>query len=187
MTSPPCSDLRLGRHELRGDATEEICSLESIGVGADERNQQHRPDRDRADDAREIGGPAPAQKPDQERDQRRRACEALMIETENRRPGRGDEQRGERAAQNEKRREEAHQPSRFRVLSRPPRTARDRALRKRSPSPAMIAARSGSLMSSQAAISSVERPQPMQSAVSGSTTQILTQGVDISMKGMGVI
>ena len=51
----------------------------------------------------------------------------------------------------------------------------------------MIASRSGSLMSSQAAISSVERPQPMHSAVKGSTTQILTQGVDISVKGMGVI
>ena len=51
----------------------------------------------------------------------------------------------------------------------------------------MIAARSGSLMSSQAAISSVERPQPMHSAVSGSTTQILTQGVDISVKDISAI
>jgi hypothetical protein len=51
----------------------------------------------------------------------------------------------------------------------------------------MIAARSGSLMSSQSAISSVERPQPIQRAVRGSTTQILMQGVDSSEKDMGVI
>ncbi len=51
----------------------------------------------------------------------------------------------------------------------------------------MTARRSGSLMSRQSAISSAERPQPMQSADSGSTTQILTQGVEISESGIRVI
>jgi hypothetical protein len=51
----------------------------------------------------------------------------------------------------------------------------------------MITVRSVSLMSSQSAISDVDRPQPMQRAVTGSTTQILTQGVDISEKDMRVI
>jgi hypothetical protein len=41
----------------------------------------------------------------------------------------------------------------------------------------MTAARSVSDMSGQAAISVIVRPQPMQSAETGSTTQILTQGV----------
>jgi hypothetical protein len=55
----------------------------------------------------------------------------------------------------------------------------------------MIAVRSDSLMAPQAAISATERPQPMQSAESGSTTQIWTQGVAIAAGeasvGMGVI
>ena len=42
----------------------------------------------------------------------------------------------------------------------------------------MTATRSASLMTPHAAISSVVRPQPMQSADKGSTTQILTQGVE---------
>lgn len=51
----------------------------------------------------------------------------------------------------------------------------------------MTAVRSGSLMSRHAAISAVDRPQPMHSADSGSTTQIWTQGVDISGADMSVI
>ena len=48
----------------------------------------------------------------------------------------------------------------------------------------MTATRSASLMTPHAAISSVVRPQPMQSADKGSTTQILTQGVEISEADM---
>ena len=55
----------------------------------------------------------------------------------------------------------------------------------------MISVRSDSLMAPHAAISATERPQPMQSAESGSTTQIWTQGVVIAARqafvGMGVI
>jgi len=55
----------------------------------------------------------------------------------------------------------------------------------------MIAVRSDSLMAAQAAISATERPQPMQSAESGSTTQVWMQGVAIAAReagvGMGVI
>jgi hypothetical protein len=55
----------------------------------------------------------------------------------------------------------------------------------------MIAVRCDSLMAPQAAISATERPQPMQSAESGSTTQTWTQGVAIAAGeawvGMSVI
>jgi hypothetical protein len=51
----------------------------------------------------------------------------------------------------------------------------------------MTVVRSGSLMAAQAAISAVDRPQPMQRAESGSTTQILTQGVDMTGVDMKLI
>jgi hypothetical protein len=51
----------------------------------------------------------------------------------------------------------------------------------------MMVVRSGSLMAAQAAISAVDRPQPMQRAESGSTTQIWTQGVDITDADMALI
>ncbi len=51
----------------------------------------------------------------------------------------------------------------------------------------MTATRSASLMSRHAAISAIDRPQPTQSAETGSTTQILTQGVEMSAADMGVI
>ena len=50
----------------------------------------------------------------------------------------------------------------------------------------MTARRSGSLMSRHAAISATDQ-QPRQSAETGSTTQIFTQGVEMSAAGMGVI
>src|SRR3974390_2362426 len=113
-----------------------------------------------------------------------------MVEAENRRAGRRQNERGEGPAQNEKGREEAHQ-SGSRDLTRPLRRERERMRRRRSPSPPMIAVRSDSLMAAQAAISATERPQPMQSVESGSTTQIWTQGVAIAARegcvGMGVI
>ena len=51
----------------------------------------------------------------------------------------------------------------------------------------MTATRSGSLISRHAAISATDRPQPTQSAKTGSTTQIFTQGVEMSAAGMDVI
>ncbi len=51
----------------------------------------------------------------------------------------------------------------------------------------MTAMRSGSAMAGQAAISATVRPQPMHSAETGSTTQILTQGVDGSVAGIAII
>jgi hypothetical protein len=43
--------------------------------------------------------------------------------------------------------------------------------------PDITARRSSSLISGQSEISAIERPQPMQSPLWGSTTQTLTQGV----------
>ncbi len=54
----------------------------------------------------------------------------------------------------------------------------------RSSSTAMMSRRSSSLISLQAAISATVRPQPMQRADKGSTTQILTQGVEIGGAGI---
>jgi len=51
----------------------------------------------------------------------------------------------------------------------------------------MMAFRSSSLIALQAAISVVVRPQPMQRADNGSTTQIFTQGVAIAGADMGFI
>jgi hypothetical protein len=51
----------------------------------------------------------------------------------------------------------------------------------------MTAARSVSDMPGQAAISTIVRPQPMQSAQTGSMTQILTQGVAGSEADIAVI
>ena len=51
----------------------------------------------------------------------------------------------------------------------------------------MTATRCASLMSPHAAISAIDRPQPRQSAETGSTTQILMQGVELSGADMGVI
>ena len=51
----------------------------------------------------------------------------------------------------------------------------------------MTATRSISGMAGQAAISATVRPQPMHSAEAGSTTQILTQGVDGGMADIAVI
>ena len=51
----------------------------------------------------------------------------------------------------------------------------------------MTATRSASLMVGQAAISAIVRPQPMHSAETGSTTQILTQGVAGNVADIAVI
>jgi hypothetical protein len=51
----------------------------------------------------------------------------------------------------------------------------------------MMALRSFSLIPLQAAISAIVRPQPMQRADNGSTTQIFTQGVEIAEADMGFI
>jgi len=51
----------------------------------------------------------------------------------------------------------------------------------------MTATRSASFMSRHEAISATDRPQPTQSAETGSTTQILTQGVETPARDMGVI
>jgi hypothetical protein len=51
----------------------------------------------------------------------------------------------------------------------------------------MTATRAVSLMAGQAAISATVRPQPMHSAETGSTTQILTQGVAGRVAGIAAI
>lgn len=51
----------------------------------------------------------------------------------------------------------------------------------------MIAPRSASLIVDQAAISAIDRPQLMQSADRGSTTQTLTHGVEMADGGMSSI
>ncbi len=57
----------------------------------------------------------------------------------------------------------------------------------RSSSVAMMAPRSASLNSGQAAISATVRPQPMQSSDKGSTTQTLTHGVEIAGADTGMV
>jgi hypothetical protein len=51
----------------------------------------------------------------------------------------------------------------------------------------MTAKRSVSLMAGQAAISATVRPQPMHNAETGSTTQILTQGVNGRVTDIAII
>ena len=116
----------------------------------------------------------------------RGAGEALVVEPKQGRLLRGHEQGRERGRQNQHGREPAHQRDRPRALKAPPRDARDRASARRSPSPAMTATRSASLIAVQAAISATVRPQPTQSAECGSMTQTLTQGVDISGADMSL-
>ena len=67
------------------------------------------------------------------------------------------------------------------------RGARASLATRRGPSSPMIARAFGLAHAAQAAISASVRPQPMQSAETGSTTQILTQGVEGSGADIAVI
>ena len=111
-----------------------------------------------------------------------------MIETEERRLSRRRQERGDGEAQNDQGRKEAHELSRRSPANAPAPTApRAQVAQTRLEQAHDRQALRLAHVTPQLAISSPERPQPMQSADNGSITQILTQGLEISENTIRVI
>ncbi len=156
---PASLDLRFRRKEFASDASDDVGSLEAIGVDPGQRDQERRPGHGRRGERARCRSAAPNAR----RTGRARA-EATRRSRRWRTAG-GSAQTGgdscgvrssaaQRDRQNRDGQDEAHQLRRRRAATWPPRAVRDRASVRRWSSPAMTASRSGSLIVAQAAISS---------------------------------